>query len=212
MRRRRWEKGMDAELRFHLDTQIRDYVSQGMSPSEAERRAYREFGAVELAKDECRDRMPLAWLDHLRRDFRLATRSLWKSPGFALAVIVTLALGIGANTAIFSAVYAVLLKPLPYFEPDQLFMVEIEIPERLQQFGRLTGRIQDYLEWRKADTVFSGIAALTPAEWNVTGSGEPEHVGGAVVSTNFFSFLGVSIAHGRGFVRDEEQPGRTTWW
>jgi putative ABC transport system permease protein len=123
-------------------------------------------------------------------------------------VTLTLALGIGANTAIFSAVYAVLLKPLPYFQPNQLFMAEIEIPERVNEFGRLTGRIQDYLGWRNADTVFSGVVALTPAEWNLTGTGEPEHLGGAIVSTNFFSLLGVPIAHGRGFVSEEEQPGK----
>src|ERR1700676_2500739 len=87
-------------------------------------------------------------------DLPLAVRTMRKSPGFALAVTLTLALGIGANTAIFSAVYAVLLKPLPYSQPDNLFMAEIEIPERVNEFGRLTGRIQDYLEWRKADTVF----------------------------------------------------------
>src|SRR6266700_823436 len=155
MKRRIWERKMDSEMRFHLNSQVREYIEQGLSAEEAERRARREFGPLELAKDECRDQMVLQWLDHLGRDLHLALRTLRKSPGFALAVALTLALGIGANTAIFSAVYAVLLKPLPYFQPNQLFMAEIEIPQRVNEFGRLTGRIQDYLEWRKADTVFS---------------------------------------------------------
>jgi predicted permease len=208
LRRRRWEGQMDTELRYHLESQIREYVSQGMCHQEAQRRARREFGALELAKDECRDVMPLQWLDYLWRDLCLAVRSLRKSPGFAAAAIVTLALGIGANTAIFSVVYSVLLKPLPYSEPEQIYSVEAVIPEIRDQLASLPVRIQDYLEWRKADTVFSAVAALTPAEWNLTGDGEPERLGGARVSTNFFTFLGVPIAHGRGFVQDEEQPGR----
>jgi putative ABC transport system permease protein len=199
---------MDSEMRFHLDSQIREYIEQGLSAEEAEQRARREFGPLELAKDECRDQTSLQWLDYLGRDLRLAVRTLRKSPGFALAVTLTLALGIGANTAIFSAVYAVLLKPLPYSQPDRLFMAEIDIPERHDESGRLTGRIQDYLEWRQADTVFSGVAAMTPGEWNLTGTGEPEHLGGAFVSSSFFALLGAPIVHGRGFTSEEEQPGK----
>src|SRR5262245_24543420 len=100
--RRNWERRMDAELRFHLDQQIRGYVDRGMSRAEAERRARQEFGTLELAKDECRDQRSTEWLSHIWRDLRHACRSLRKSPGFAAAVVVTLALGIGANTAIFS--------------------------------------------------------------------------------------------------------------
>jgi predicted permease len=196
---------MDAEMRFHLESQIQDYVSRGMDRHAAELRARREFGPIALAKDECRDTARLQWSD-LVRDLRIAVRSLRKTPGFAAACIVTLALGIGANTAIFSAVYALLLKPLPFAHPEQLFTVEIQIPQRAE-FGRMTGRIQDYLEWRQAHTAFSGVAAATPAEWNLTGTGEPERVGGARVSTNFFSLLGVPVERGRGFLSEEEQPG-----
>ncbi len=206
-RRRRWERRMDAELRFHLDSLIGDYMGQGLSREEAELRARREFGAVELAKDECRDQRPAEWLDHILRDFRHAGRSLRRNLGFAAAAIITLALGVGANAAIFSIVYAVLLKPLPYRQPEQIHSVEIVIPERISQFASLPVTIQSYLEWRKADTVFSGMAVLTPWEVNLVGDGEPERVGGARVSANFFSFLGVPIAHGRGFAANEEQPG-----
>ncbi len=206
--RRRWERRMDAEFRFHLESQIDDYVGGGMSREEAEQRARREFGTLELAKDECRDQRPAEWFAHFLRDVRNACRSLRKSPGFAAAAIITIALGIGANTAIFSVVYAVLLKPLPYAAPDQIYGVDVVIPERRAQFSSLPVTVQTYLEWRKADTVLSAMAALRPWECNLTGDGEPERLGGARVSTNFFSFLGVPLALGRGFAPEEEQPGK----
>ena len=103
--------------------------------------------------------------------------------------------------------YAVLLKPLPYTHPEQLYTVEIGI-SLLPQIGQLTGNIQLYRKWRKTATHFAGVAAMTSAEWNLTGGGEPERVGGALVTTEFFSLLGVPLAHGRGFLREEEQPGK----
>src|SRR5713226_3593763 len=121
----RWERRMDTEFRFHLESLISDYVNRGFSQEEAELRARREFGPMELAKDECRDRRPVEWLDLFLRDIRHAWRGLWKSHGFALTAVLTLALGIGANTAIFSVVHAVLLKPLPYSQPDRIYSVEV---------------------------------------------------------------------------------------
>jgi len=199
---------MDAELRFHFESQIDDYVSQGLSREEAEVRARREFGALELAKDECRDQRPAEWLAQFFRDVRYSCRSLRKSPGFAAAAIITIALGIGANTAIFSVVYSVLLKPLPYSAPDEIYRVEVAVPERRAQFAGVPVPVQTYLEWRKADTACSAMTALTPWECNVTGDGEPERLGGAKVTTNFFSFLGTPVALGRMFLPEEEQPGK----
>jgi predicted permease len=205
--RRNWERSMDAELRFHLDQQIRDYIERGLSREEAERRTRQEFGAFELAKDECRDQRSAEWLNQILRDVRHACHSLWKSPGFAAAAVATLALGIGANTAIFSVIYAVLLKPLPYPAPDRMFSVEAILP-RQDAFMNLPMRVQDYLEWRKANTTFESLAALTPAQWNLTGNGEPERLGGALVSANFLPFLGAAPQRGRGFSAAEETPGK----
>src|SRR5215212_2244160 len=110
-------------------------------------------------------RASLAWSDCLLQDLRTAMRSMRANRGFAVATITTLALGIGANTAIFSVVYATLLQPLPYSAPDEIFSVETVIPERQDQVPSLPMRIQDFLEWRRADTAFTAVAALTPAEW-----------------------------------------------
>ncbi len=204
--RRNWERSMDTELRFHLDQQIRDYMDRGLSRAEAERRARQEFGTLELAKDECRDQRSSEWLGHILRDLRHACRSLRKSPGFAAAVVATLALGIGANTAIFSLIYSVLLKPLPYPAAGRIFSVETLLP-RQNAVSSLPMRVQDYLEWRQANTAFESLAALTPAQWNLTGDGEPERLGGALVSANFFTFLGASPVRGREFSPGEETPG-----
>jgi predicted permease len=198
---------MDAELRFHLEQQIRDYMERGLSRADAKARARQEFGTLELAKDECRDQHPTRWLDHVRRDAHHALRSLGKSPGFAAAVIATLALGIGANTAIFSLIYSVLLKPLPYPAPDRIFSAEAGM-RRENRLANVPMRIQDYLEWRGVDTAFESLAALTPANWNLTGDGEPERIGGALVSANFFGFLGATPQRGRGFAAEEETPER----
>ena len=145
--------------------------------------------------------------NHILRDLRHACRSLRKSPGFAVAVVATLALGIGANTAIFSLIYSVLLKPLPYPAPDRIFSVETMLP-RQNAVSSLPMRVQDYLEWRQANTAFESLAALTPAQWNLTGDGEPERLGGALVSANFFTFLGAPPQRGRGFFAGEETPGK----
>lgn len=206
-RNRSWERRMDSELRFHLDEQIRDYMSRGLSRAEAERRARQEFGTLELAKDECRDQRSAEWLNHIVRDFRHACRSVRNSPGFAAAVVATLALGIGANTAIFSLIYSVLLKPLPYPGSDRVFSVETVVP-RHGELPSLPMRVQDYLEWRQAKTAFESVAALTPAQWNLTGDGEPERLGGALVSANFFTFIGAPPQRGRAFAAGEETPGK----
>src|SRR5438067_276866 len=204
---RRREVKLDAELSDHVERQVADYMSAGMSEPDARRRARLEFGGIDQVKELCRDVRPTRWLDHIWRDVRYAGRSLRRNPRFATAAILTLSLGIGANTAIFSVAYSVLIKPLPYAAPEQIYSVEVVVPERREQIPSLPVTVQAFQEWRKTDTGFAAISALTPWECNLTGDAEPEHVGAARVSANFFSFLGVPIARGRDVTRDEERPG-----
>jgi predicted permease len=208
LRRGKIEREMDRELQFHLEMEAAKNVRRGMSEEDARRAALLNFGGVERTKEAYRDIALFRIFEELWQDLRYGARMLLKTPGFTAAAALTLALGIGANTAVFSVVYATLLKPLPYPEAERIYSVEIVIPEEMREWGTsFTNRIQDYLEWRKASTSFSSIAALRPGGWNLTGNGEPERVGGANVSTNFFEFLGVPPALGRGFVPGEETPG-----
>jgi putative ABC transport system permease protein len=148
------------------------------------------------------------WVETTLQDIRLALRTLRRSPGFAAAAIVTLALGIGANTAIFSVVYAVLLRPLPYAKPDQLVAVAGVVPQMRARFPSMAMRARDFDAYRRSNSVFSGMSALRSQDFNLTGAGEPERLYGARVSANFFSILGVQPERGRTFVPEEDDSGR----
>jgi predicted permease len=193
-KRRRWERRMDDEFRFHLHSQISHYVSQGLSRNEAELRARREFGSMDLAKDECRDQRPMEWFDHFLRDVRYACRSLRKSPGFAAAAIVTLALGIGANTAIFSVVNAIMLRPLPVQRPQELVSLTTVYPEDEES-------VYSYEAYRRfaADgaSIVDAIAASSARREGVTWNSVPEPVSYKWVSGNYFDTLGVPAQIGR---------------
>ena len=209
-RRRRWERRMDAEFRFHLDSLIGDYIRQGLSPAEAELRARREFGAIELAKDEVRDYRPIEWLDQFLRDFRYTFRSLRKSPGFTVAVIATLALGIGANTAIFQLLDAVRLRTLPVKDPDQLAMVQLADGTGLRgnQATRnpaLTNPIWE--RFRETQNTFSGVLAWADNDFGLSRGAEQRLARGLFVSGDFFRVLGVEPVMGRVFTAADDHRG-----
>src|ERR1041385_3918073 len=180
LRRWRWESRMNAELRFHLEAAVEDFVRQGMPRGEAELRARREFGAVELAKDECRDQKPLEWLEQVLRDFRYAFRSLARAPGFAATAMATLALGIGANTAVFSIVHGVLLRALPYPAADRL----VSILER-DSTGSIN--IPEFEFTRQHATSFKSVALHRGGgERTLTSGDRREWVKTRFVSADFF--------------------------
>ena len=140
-------------------------------------------------------------MDSLLNDLRFALRSLMRRPGFAIVVALTLAIGIGANSAIFSIVNGVLLRPLPYREPERLVMLWTMLPE----FGREVSSLPDFRDWREGTRSFADVAALSNASFGVTGEGEPERVEAASVTANFFRTAGVALAQGRSFTREEER-------
>ncbi len=206
--RRRRDKDAAEELRVHLDLLTERYVAQGMNEADARAAAHRQLGNITRVREDLHEMNGWQWLDILVRDAHHAIRQIKRAPAFAAVVIITMALGIGANTAILSVAYAVLLKPLPYSHPDEIYSAEVVIPERRQQIPSLPATVQLFDAWQRADTVFSSMTALTPWEASVVGDGEPQRFGAARVATNFFSFLGVPLARGRDFAPDEGIPGK----
>ena len=194
------EREMDDEMRFHLEMEAADLEHRHrLQPDEARRRAVREFGGVERYKDEARDERGGRWIDDARQDARYALRVLGRARSYTAVAVLTLALGIGANTAIFSVVRGVLLRPLPYADPDRLMQVSSEF-----RGGRTSVSARDFLDWRTDARSFSGMAAYFTSTTNLTGLGEPERLDQARVSDNLFDILGVRPQLGRFFVRGED--------
>jgi putative ABC transport system permease protein len=216
-RRARTERQLDAELRFHLEQQIADYVATGMTPEEARRRARLDFGGLDQVKEECRDVGAARFVETLIQDLRYGLRQLRRNLGFTAVAVVTLALGIGTNTAIFSVVNAVVLRPLPYSHSDRLVWITESIPALKSEAA--TGG--DYVDWKDQNHTLDRIAAYDTryrgslregapgpgsADFNLTGRGTPARVHGAFVSASFFATLGVKPQLGRAFTENEDQP------
>jgi putative ABC transport system permease protein len=203
--RRKWEQDASDELRFHIEQQTAANIAAGIQPEEARRRASLQFGAVEGVKEDCREQRRGFWLETLVADARYALRVMRKNPGFSAIAILTLALGIGANTAIFSVVYAVLLKPLPFTNPQQLVVVFAAKPrEGVPKTGT---SFPNFEEWRAQNTVFSELAGNQEHDLNVTGRGEPFVAHTGVVTTEFFPLLAVPPLAGRTFVPADGKLG-----
>ena len=207
--RRKWvEMELDDELRFHLERQVEKYAESGLSREEAQRRARVEFGGVELAKEECRDARGVSFIETVLQDLRYGVRTLGRNPGFTAVAILTLALGIGANTAVFTVVNGVLLRPMPFPEPERLVLVSLT--PRGGPFGWQPGvSDRDYLAFREQDQVFERISSFTSrATANLTGAGDPVQIPAAYVTADFFATLRANPAIGRGFLTEEDEPGR----
>ena len=204
--RSRLEDGMDAELRAHIETYTDDLIRSGASRVEAERRARIEFGGIEAVKEECREARGLRWADELRQDLRYAFRALRKAPGFAMAAVLSLALGIGANTAIFSVINAALIRPLPYTEPGRLVAVYENRTTRGAGFGAFANA--NFVDLRANAPSFEDIAAHTSTGLSLTGAGEAEQLLGRLVTGNMFSLLGVPAHLGRTLIPEDDEPGK----
>jgi putative ABC transport system permease protein len=205
-RRAQVERELDEELRFHLEARIQQEIASGRSPEQARYASLHAMDGMEQRKEECRDMRHMNLIDNLVRDVRYAVRTLAHSPGFTLAALVALALGIGANTAVFSVVNTVLLRPLPFADPDRLVMVFNYTP-------RGAASMADFLDWRARNQSFETMAVFevnpfTNSRFTWTGDGEPEQVAGYRVTAGFFDTLGVRPILGRTFTAGEDEPGR----
>jgi predicted permease len=203
LRRSQAENDLDEELHYHIDQQTQQNIRLGMSPEEARRAALKSFGGVEQAKEQSRDARGVRWIEDLWQDLRYGVRMLAKTPGSTLVAVLTLTLGIGATTAIFSVVHGVLLKPLPYPNPDRIVTVALLFPQRNIELLRP----RDYLNWRAQSQSFAQLACYDTSETNLTGSGEAERLILGRVSADFFPSLDITPLLGRSFLPGEDQPG-----
>lgn len=203
-RRRRQEAALDAELRFHFDQLVAEFRADGMSEDEARLAARREFGATSVYREEIRDAWRPPALTELGRTIRFAARSLARTPGFTLLAILTLALGVGANTAMFSVINAVMLEPLPYPDPgrvDEIHRVNATDPE-----GAIAPA--DFLDLRTHAAAYGEIAAFAYGDVSLAEAGQPPDLVPSVrVTANFFGTLGMQPQLGRDFRPREEQFG-----
>jgi predicted permease len=191
--RRHIEQELDEELRFHVEQQIEQNLAAGMSPEEARYAARRTIGGIEQIREECRDMRQINWITDLLRDLQYALRNLGRSPGFTTAVLLVLGLGIGANTAIFTLIDAVMLRMLPVSHPEQLYAIA-----HAGQTGVNAGSNYPLFEQlRDHNQVFSEVLAFNPNQWKVSFDGNTELVSGQVVTGNYFSTLGVGAILGR---------------
>jgi len=199
-RKNRVEQELDEELRFHLEKQIEQNIAQGMSAEDARYAALRQFGNVGVVKEECREAWGVRLIEELVQDIRYGLRQLRRNPGFTIVAVLTLALGIGANTTIFSVIDSVLLRPLAFPHPNQLVVL-----------GNgpgwpLSG--PDFLDWQRENQTFSSMALYTFMQsYNLTGGGQPSYVSGVATEGNFFSILGASPLLGRTWVKGEDKGG-----
>ena len=200
--REKFDADLDEEVQAHIDLAAAENLRSGMSESEARTTALRSFGGVTQMKETYRLQHGLPFLAQLARDLHFAVRQLGKSPGFALTAILTLALAIGANTAIFSVVDGVVLAPLPYPQPDRLVLV-LESRPNLKQ---LDTSYPDFQDWQRDARSFQEMAAFTWRNYDLARPGSPEHLDGMEISSGFFATLGVKLTLGRDFSSSDDQP------
>ncbi len=202
-RRKRILEELDADIRDHIARETQDNIDRGMSPEEARYAAMRKFGNVTIVKEEAQEVWNFVWLEHLLADIRFGLRMLRKNPGFTAVAALTLALGIGANTAVFSVVYAVLLRPLSYKDPAGLVVLHETTP----RIGTVSVSYPNFLDWRDQSHAFSQMAAVQSVDFNLAGVTQPENISGDAVSPNFLSMMGVRPFLGRDFDASEEKAG-----
>jgi predicted permease len=202
-RQQRVDRELDQELRYHVDRRTEENIAKGMAPEEARRQALLRMGGIEKCKEECRETRRVNWIQDLRQDLRYGIRMLRKSPGFTAVAVLTLALGIGANTAIFSLADALLFRPFPITEPGKtvaLMRQKIDQPDYYSSFS-----YPDYEDIREQSKSLSGLAAFDSVTVSMTINGEVMRINGEIVSGNYFSVLGLKPSLGKAFLPEEDE-------
>ena len=195
----RAEREMDEEMRFHIEAHAAELMKRGLSRERAVRQARLDFGGVETAKSECRDAVGVSFLENLLQDVRHSVRTMLRTPAFTVTAVIVLALGIGATTAIFSVVDAVLLRPLAYRDSGRLVTILTS--------GTGPVAVANYIDWRDQSRSFSAMAAADYWSPNLTGIDSPEHIPGLKVTQNLFPTLGIEPMLGRLFLAGEDKDG-----
>jgi predicted permease len=203
LRRRAVEGELDDELRFHREREIEKHLRAGRTPQEAERLTRLAFGGLDQVKESCRRARGTEAVESLLRDLAYGLRMLRSHPGFTAVAVITLAAGIGANTALFSIVDGVLLKPLAFPRPEQLVALHTSGPAG--RSGALS--YPDFRDWQQQNRTFSAIAMARPSGFSLSGRGQAEQLDAQIVSSDFFSVLGVKPLVGRAFLRGEDEIG-----
>ena len=201
--RERAETELDKEMRFHLERQMEENIAAGMGVREAREAARRTLGGVTQIREECRDMRRTEYFEDFLQDLRYAVRMLAKSPAFTVVMVLTLGLSIGANSAIFSVIDGVLLKPLPYPHAERLARVFY----RSQSFPKFSLNPWDFLDFRANNRSFETMAVYSRADIQLSGVGEPMRLSAFQISSGYFRVLGLQPGRGREFEFAEEKPG-----
>jgi predicted permease len=205
LKRRQLDRDLTEELSFHLAMRKEKYEASGLASEDAALAARRRFGNLTGFKEACREMWTFAWFEELLQDVRYGLRQLRRNPGFTAVAVITLTLGIGANTAIFSVVDAVLLRPLPFERPSQL--VDLWARSAVYDFPNMGLSLPDIADIRSQITAFAGIADYQYSSPELTGQGAPRQLSSVEASQGLFSLLGIRPLFGRLFRRSEMQPG-----
>jgi predicted permease len=206
-RRKAVERELDDELRFHFEQEVEKFIQSGMSSQEARRRTRLMFGGTEEIKEECREARGVLFLENVLQDMRYALRTMRRSPGFTVVVVLTLALGIGVNTALFTIFHGVLLSPWPFPRPDRLVSLWERNVIGDSAYNVVSGGV--FADWQRQTTSFQQMALIGESSANLSGDGGalPESIGTRQCSYNLFSMLGVQPLYGRSFTEEDDHSG-----
>jgi hypothetical protein len=205
LRRGRFERELEEEVQFHLEMRARENAAAGMTEAEALQLARRRFGNETLLREESREVWGFRSLESVVQDISFGARVMMKRPGFTAVAALTLALGIGANTAIFSVTNAVLLRQLPYSEPERLVhLVSVNAGRGIER-GSIP--YADFIDWRDQSGLFERIVLYTAEKPTIIGDADPERITAVVVSEGYFEMIGANPLLGRTFTPEEHQPG-----